>query len=37
VTLATDGVGAAKAVMDIWRNRVQQLIMFVIVDILKIL
>jgi hypothetical protein len=36
VTLAAGGVGAAGAVMDIWRNRLQQLIIFVIVDILKI-
>jgi hypothetical protein len=37
VTLATNGVGAGKAVMNIWRNRLEQLIIVVVVDVLKAL
>jgi hypothetical protein len=29
VPLATDGVGAGKAVMDIWCNRLEQLIILI--------
>jgi hypothetical protein len=37
VALATDGVGAAEAMMDIWRNRLEQLIVLVTVDVIKTL
>jgi hypothetical protein len=37
VTLATNGMGAGKAVMNIWCNRLEQLIIVVIVDMLKAL
>jgi hypothetical protein len=37
VTLTANGVGAGKAVMNIWCNRLEQFIIVVIVDILKAL
>jgi hypothetical protein len=37
VTLATNGVCAGKAVMYIWCNRLEQLIIVVVIDILKAL
>jgi hypothetical protein len=33
--LATNGVSAGKAVMDIWCNRLEQLIIVVVVDIIE--
>jgi len=37
VALATDAVRAAEAMMDIWRNRLEQLIALVTVDVIKTL